>query len=128
MSATISTLTVQVALAARVPPEKEIEGLPAVGTKVGVPQPLVLALGVGATTMAPGIVGNVSLKAIPVRIVDGFGLVRVNVKVVGTPIATGLGEKLLLIVGGAVLTTVSVAVAATPAPVLAVVTVLLVLL
>jgi hypothetical protein len=128
MGASISTLTVQVALAARVPPEKEIEGLPAVGTKVGVPQPLVLALGVAATTMAPGIVGKVSEKATPFKVVDGFGLVRVKVKVVAVPIATGLGAKLLLIVGGATDMTVSVDVAATPAPVLAVVTVLLVLL
>jgi hypothetical protein len=121
-------MTVQVALAARVPPEKEIERLAAVGTKVGVPQLLVLALGVGATTMTPGIVGKVSEKATPFKAVDGFGLVRVKVKVVGVPIATGLGAKLLLMVGGATDTTVSVDVAATPAPVLAVVTVLLVLL
>ena len=44
------------------PLEKEIEALPAAGLKVGVPQPLVLALSVVATTIAPGIVGKVSLN------------------------------------------------------------------
>lgn len=95
---------------------------------MGVPQPLVLALGAAATCIAPGIMGNVSAKATPFSAVVGFGLVRVKVNVVGAPIAIGLGAKLLLIVGGATETTVRVAVAATPGPVLAVVTVLVVLL
>lgn len=72
------TLTVQVPPPTMVPPEKEIEALFAFGLKVGVPQPLVLALGVVATTIAPGEVGKVSLKATPVKGVDGFELVMVN--------------------------------------------------
>jgi hypothetical protein len=110
-----------------VPAENAMEALPAVGLNVGVPQPLVLTLGAAATTMAPGIVGNVSAKATPFSAVAGFGLVRVKVNVVGAPIAMGSGAKLLLIVGGATEITVRAAVAATPGPVLAVVTVLVVL-
>jgi hypothetical protein len=47
--AVTATVTVQVPLAAMVPPEKLTEVLPAAGAKVGDPQPVVVALGVAAT-------------------------------------------------------------------------------
>jgi hypothetical protein len=95
-----STKTVQVAPLAIEPPENEIEALPAVGVNVGVPQPLVLALGVVVTTMAAGNVGNVSLNWIPVKVVEALGLVRVNMRVVGLPAGTEFGKNVLLSVGG----------------------------
>lgn len=62
VGAVTSTKTVQVPPPVIEAPEKEIEALPAVGLKVGVPQPLVLALGAVATTIAPGVFGKVSLN------------------------------------------------------------------
>ncbi len=59
------TETVQVPPPAMVPPEKEIEPAPGAGLNVGAPQPVVVAFGVPATTMAPGEVGKVSPKATP---------------------------------------------------------------
>jgi hypothetical protein len=111
-----------------VPPEKEIEALFAFGLKVGVPQPLVLALGVVATTIAPGEVGKVSLKATPVKEVEEFELVIVNWRVVVPPGATALGTNALVIEGGTIADTVSAALAAIPVPAFVVLTPLLVLL
>jgi hypothetical protein len=94
------TLTVQVAPAKMVPFEKLTEPLPALGAKVGAPHPEVVALGTGATTIAPGRVGKVSENATPVRTVAVLGLLIVNVKVLSVFTATELGEKLLAMVGG----------------------------
>src|SRR5262245_7091185 len=59
------TLTVQVPPPAMAPPEKLMEPAPADGENVGEPQPFVVGFGDGATTIAPGEVGKVSLKATP---------------------------------------------------------------
>ena len=56
------TLIVQVPFAAIVPFVKEIEGSPAEGAKVGVPQLVVVAPGVVATTICVGVVGSGSVK------------------------------------------------------------------
>ena len=122
------TLTVQVPPPAIELLENEIEVPFAAGLKVGVPQPLVLALGVAATFIAPGEVGKVSEKATPVRVVEGFGLVIVNRRVVVPPGATALGTKALVIEGGTTADTVSVALAVVPVPAFVVLTPLLVLL
>jgi len=57
------TETLQLLLPGTVPPLKLIDVAPAVGAKVGEPQPVVVALGIPATTM---LVGNVSLTVTPV--------------------------------------------------------------
>src|SRR5579871_6314756 len=69
VEAVTSTLMVQVLFAAIVPGvvlPKFNTVLPLAGAKLPGPQPRVLALGEGATTIAPGKVGNVSLKVTPV--------------------------------------------------------------
>lgn len=111
------TLTVQVPPPTIEPPEKEIDTLLAAGAKVGVPQPLVLALGVAATFIAPGEVGKVSLKATPVKAVEGFGLVIVKVSVEVPPARMGLWEKALVILAGVSTTSVAVLLTA-PGPAL----------
>ena len=103
------TVTVQIAPAAIVPPENEIDPAPATGANVGAPHPLVVAFGVAATTIAPGATGNVSLKAMPPRELFWFGLVIVNVSV-ETPFGMiGDGENTFAIDGG--MSAVNVAVA-----------------
>jgi hypothetical protein len=106
------TVTVQVPLAAIVPPEKLSDVLPAAGAKVGEPQPEVEALGVAATCNPAG---NVSVKATPVRVVLAFGLVTVKVSVLTPPRAIGLGENALAMLGGAMTVSVAVLLSA-PAP------------
>ena len=90
----------QVPPAATVPPTKLTLAAPATGAKTGMPHPLVLAAGVGATTIAPGEVGKVSLNCTATSAVAGFGLVIVKVSVVGTFGLTGLGANILAIDGG----------------------------
>lgn len=98
MGAVIFTESAQLPPAVIVPFVRSILVAPAVGAKVP-PQVLVL-LGAGATTIAPGVVGNVSLKATPLIALFWFGLVMVNVSVDVPPVRIGLGEKSLLICGG----------------------------
>ena len=86
------TLTRQLPLAGTVPPENEIESAPATGAKVGVPQPVVLAPVGFATTMAPGLIGNVSLKFTSLM-AAAFGLPIVNVSVDIPPTIAGSGAK-----------------------------------
>jgi hypothetical protein len=120
-------LTVHVAPAAMLPAVNDTTAAPAAGANVGVPQPLVLTPGVGATTIAPGAVGKLSLKARPVNAVAMLGLVMVKRSTPGTPAAIGLVMKVLLMLAGAVATTVRMSLSATPVPPLAVVTVPVVL-
>ena len=116
-----STLTVQV-------PPPVIEPLlklrlvsPFAGAKIGVLEalhPNRLTLGESATQVP---VGNASVKATPVNVVVGFGLVIVNVNVDVCPMLIVLGLKALAIAGGAT-TTSNVACAVLPVPALAEVT------
>src|ERR1700682_6276807 len=110
MGALTSTVTVQVLLAAMVPPLNAIDAAPATGVNVGAPQPLVVAFGTGATTMLPGAIGNVSLKATPVSAFDGLMLVSVKVSVETPPAPIGLGANAFAMVG----TSSTVSVAFTP--------------
>jgi hypothetical protein len=93
------TVTVQVPLAAMVPPEKLTDVLPAAGAKVGEPQPVAVAFGVAATCRPAG---NVSVKAMPVRVVPTFGFVIVKVSVLVPPTAIGFGENALAMLGARV--------------------------
>jgi hypothetical protein len=79
------------------PFEKEMDAAPATGVNVGVPQPVVEAFGVLATTMAPGVVGKVSVKFNPLN-EEGVGLVMVNVSVDTPPAVVGSGLKFFEIV------------------------------
>ena len=90
-------LIVHVLFAPMLPLENEIEPAPAAGAKVGEPQPVVNALGVLATTMAPGVVGNVSVKFNPLKEAE-VGLVSVNVRVETPPTVVGSGLKFFEIV------------------------------
>ena len=92
----VVTVTVAVTVheppAARVPPVKaSVLG----AVRVSVPPHCAEAPEV---TVTPA--GSVSLKATPLRASPALGLVIVKVSVEVPPTATGLGEKLLLIVGG----------------------------
>ena len=123
------TFTVQVPPAAMVAPENATDAAFAVGAKVGAPQPVVLAAGVAATVIAPGLVGKVSPKATPVSAVVGFGLVIVKVSVEVAPTAIGAGDKSFAMLGATTLLTTRLAVLlTTPAPALALSTALVVLL
>jgi hypothetical protein len=85
------TLTVQLLFGESVPFEKEREAAPAVGEKVGDPQPDVVAFGVLATVIAPGDVGRVSVKFKPVIVpVVGFVNVKVSVEIPLTLVGSGL--------------------------------------
>src|SRR3972149_12153014 len=86
------TRTMQLPLAATLPLENEIEAAPATGAKVGVPHPEVLAPVGLATTMAPGEVGNVSLKFRSLMTTP-FGLLIVKVRVEVPPITVGSGAN-----------------------------------
>ena len=92
-----STSTVQVPLAAIVPPLKLKLVSSADGDHVGVPHPLVEASGVPAT-FTP--LGKLSVKATPVRAVAllGFVIVNFNVEVPFTTI--GSDKNSLLMLGG----------------------------
>ena len=93
----MSTRTVQVPPAAMLPPEKARLAAPPAGVKAGAPQPLVLAFGVAATTIAPGVVGKVSLKLTPVKAL-AVGFVSVKTRVLVPPLAIGFVRKVLLMV------------------------------
>ncbi len=108
------TFTVQVAPAAMLPPLNATELAPAAGAKVGAPQPVVLAFGTAATTIAPGATGKVSLKATPAIALFTLGLAMVKVRVVVPPGRIGFGANSLSITGGTI--TVSVATAEPPGP------------
>lgn len=85
------TLIVQVLFPAMLPLENEIEAAPAEGAKVGEPQPVVEALGVLATTMAPGVVGKVSVKFKPLKEEEpGFVMVNVSVETPAAVVGSGL--------------------------------------
>lgn len=84
-------------MAGIVPFENEMDALPATGEKIGVPQPLVVALVGLATNMAPGEVGNISVKFKSLT-VPAPGLVKVNVSVETPLTLVGFGEKLFEIV------------------------------
>jgi len=86
------TLIVQLLLAARLPFENEREAAPAAGAKVGEPQPVVEALGELATTIAPGVVGRLSVKFSPLKEAE-VGLVKVKVRVETPPAVVGSGLK-----------------------------------
>ena len=91
------TLIVHVLFGARLPLEKEREAAPATGAKVGEPQPVVEALGELATTIAPGLIGNVSVKFRPLNEAE-VGLVSVKVSVETPPAVVGSGLKFFAIV------------------------------
>jgi hypothetical protein len=91
------TLIVQVLFAAMLPFENEMDPAPATGANVGEPQPDVEAFGVLATTIAPGVIGKVSVKFSPLKD-EGVGLVIVNVRVETPPTFVGSGLKFLEIV------------------------------
>ena len=94
------TLIVHVPFAAIVPLEKEIDAAPAVGAKVGDPQPVVDAFVGFATTIAPGDtggVGSVSVKFNPLTD-TGVGFVSVNVSVEIPLTVVGSGLKFFAIV------------------------------
>jgi hypothetical protein len=91
------TLMVQVLFAAMLPFENEIDPAPAAGAKVGDPHPVVEAPGVLATTMAPGVVGRISVKFNPLK-EEGVGLVIVNIRVETPPVVVGSGLKFFAIV------------------------------
>lgn len=86
------TLIVQLALAASVPPPNEIVRGAVV---VSVPPHCVEE---PEATVRP--LGKVSVKLTPVKATPVFGFVTVNVKMDVAPIATGFGEKALLMVAG----------------------------
>src|ERR1700687_3903244 len=90
------TLTAHELLAEIVPPLRLIEVLPAVA--VNVPPHVLVAFGVAATCRPPG---KVSVTATPLKAVPVLGLVMVKVRVEVPPTATLVGEKALLILGGA---------------------------
>jgi len=103
------TETVQVPPAAIVAPLKEIEPAPATGVNVGAPQPVVVAEGVPATTIAPGEVGNVSVKATLLRAFAEFEFVMMKVSVDTPPARIGFGANCLEIDGGSTAFKVAVA-------------------
>jgi len=97
------TLTAHELLSAILPPVKLMVVSPAPG--VNVPPHVLLAPGTVATCRP---VGKGSLTATPLKAVPVFGLVMVKVRVEVPPTAVVVGEKALLMLGGA--TTVSVTV------------------
>jgi len=103
IEAVTSTVTVHVPKAAIDPPPNDIEPAPA--TAVTVPAQSVVAFVVPATTIDPGVVGNVSLNATPVNSVPVFGFVIVNVSVETPPSLIGSGAKFFVIVGARIATT-----------------------
>jgi hypothetical protein len=107
--ATTSTVTRQVAPAAMLLVLKLMLAAPAVGVKLVLPQPEeIVTFGTGATTIAAGDVGKLSLKTRLVK-ASALGLLTSKRKVVGTPTATGLVKKVLLKTGGANTSTLATA-------------------
>jgi len=112
----MDTFATQLPPAAMVAFENEMEPALATGAKVGEPQPEVEAFGVAATVMAPGVVGSVSENATPLKASFGLGLTSVNVSVVVPPARIGSAANCLLMAGAC--STVRVAAAVPPAPLL----------
>ncbi len=90
-------MIVQLLFGASVPLENETALAPAVGAKVGEPQPVVEAFGVPATVITPGVVGRLSVKLRPVT-VTGVGLVNVKVRLDIPLTVVGSGLKFFEIV------------------------------
>jgi hypothetical protein len=88
------TLTMQLPVAALVPFENEMEAAPAVGEKVGVPQPLVEVTTGVVATIFPGEVGKVSVKLTLLRATP-FGLCKIKVSVDVPLTEVSLGVKAL---------------------------------
>ena len=97
MVAVTSTRTLQFAPAAMLPALNASDAAPAVGAKVGAPQPLKLAFGGVATTIAPGTVGSVSEKLTPVM-PAAVGLSSVKTNVDTPPGVIGFVRNALVIV------------------------------
>ena len=77
------------------------DAAPALGVKLGEAQPAeVVALGTGATTIAPGALGSRSVND-RFASASPFGLAMSKRKVVGTFTATGEVRKVLLMIGAA---------------------------
>jgi hypothetical protein len=105
------TLKVQDADVARVPPESETLPLPA--TAVMVPPPHEPVSPFGVAIVRPD--GNASVKPIPVRAVDAFGLVMVKLKLVLPPAGMLAAPKDFAIEGADPMTSVAEAVLPVPA-------------
>jgi hypothetical protein len=107
---TTSTVTRHVAPAAMLLVPKLMLLAPAAGVKLVLPQlaPM-LMLGTAATTIALGELGNTSVKARLVK-ASALGLLTSKRRVVGTPTATGLVTKVLLMAGAANTSTLAEAV------------------
>lgn len=71
------------------------------------PQVFVTVSGVATVMPGAGVVGKASIK-VTAAIGTGFGLTKVKVNTVGTVVATGLGLKLLAMLGAAGLFTTKV--------------------
>ena len=96
-----STLATHVLLAATLPLENETELAPAVGAKVGEPQPEVEKVaGVATTIWFPDSAGSGSVKLAPLT-ADGFGLDMTKVRVDVPPATAGEGENVFEIVSAA---------------------------
>lgn len=93
------TDTVQVPPAAMVPFVNEMDTAPALGAKVGDPQPLVVAFGVAATCICAGEVGKVSENRMLERASFWFGLAIVKVSLEVPPARMGLGENSFIMLG-----------------------------
>ena len=91
------TLRLHVLLGAMEPFEKVNDVAPALGEKVGLPQPDVVAPGTADTTIAPGAAGRLSEKLTP-AIVDDVGLAREKLSVAEPPATVAAGAKALAIV------------------------------
>jgi len=79
------------------PFENDTEPFPATGANVGEPHPDVDAFVGLATTIAPGLVGRVSVK-LRLVCVTGVGFVNVKVRVEMPPTLVGSGLKFFAIV------------------------------
>src|SRR6266849_4989552 len=115
-----STLTAHELLAVIVPPVRLMVVSPGAGANV--PPHVLLEPGTAATCRPSG---KVSLTATPLKAVPVLGLVMVKVRVEVPPTEVLVGEKALLMLGGA--TTVTLAIAVLPVPPLVEVTLPLVL-
>ena len=94
-------MTTQLLFAATLPLLNEIEAAPAVGAKVGEPQPEVEKVaGVATTIWLPESRGSASVKLAPPT-AEGFGLPIVNVRVDVPPATVGVGENAFEIVSAA---------------------------
>ncbi len=114
-------MTVHAPEAAIVPPLNATLAAPATGVKVGAPQPVVVALGAAATTIAAGVVGNVSENATPESAVPAFGFTRVKVSVTVRPVPPGPANAFVKVGAEGTVTVPVVAVGMVPPLVVAIV-------